>query len=88
MSQASSGHAAPGLSPLRSNPHVVQRLSCLPARARRSRRDAMTDAAKPVRTLFCFGVLPPFYDLDAAGRKAVFDTVLVLSLRVRIAVAG
>jgi hypothetical protein len=32
----------------------------------------MTDAAKPVRTLFCFGVLPPFYDLDDAGRKAVF----------------
>ena len=36
----------------------------------------MADAPKPIRTLFCFGVLPPFYDLDADGRKAVFDKLV------------
>ncbi len=36
----------------------------------------MASESTPIRTLFCFGVLPPFYDLDEAGRKAVFDTLV------------
>jgi hypothetical protein len=36
----------------------------------------MADAQKPVRTLFCFGVLPPFYDLDDKDRKLVFDKLV------------
>lgn len=30
----------------------------------------------PMRTLFCFGLLPAFYELDDRGRKAVFNTLL------------
>lgn len=29
-----------------------------------------------IRVLFCFNALPPFFDLDDAGRKALFDRVV------------
>jgi hypothetical protein len=31
---------------------------------------------KPVITLFCFGVLPAFYEADAATRKEVFEVLV------------
>jgi hypothetical protein len=36
----------------------------------------MTDTTASIRVLFCFGVLEPFYDLDDAGRKQVFDKLV------------
>jgi hypothetical protein len=36
----------------------------------------VVDAKTSVRALFCFGVLEPFYDLDDATRKQVFDKLL------------
>jgi hypothetical protein len=36
----------------------------------------MADQPTPVRTLFCFGLLQPFYDIDEATRRKVFETLL------------
>ncbi len=39
--------------------------------------DAPTAAStSSMRALFCFGVLPPFFDLDDATRKQVFDKLV------------
>jgi hypothetical protein len=36
----------------------------------------MMGTERPMRTLFCFGVLPAFYDLDETGRRLVFNALL------------
>jgi hypothetical protein len=36
----------------------------------------MTDGVEPVRALFCFGLLPAFYELDGAGQQAVAETLM------------
>lgn len=38
--------------------------------------DRQGAAPRPIRTLFCFGVLPAFFDLNDDVRKQVFDRLI------------
>ncbi len=35
----------------------------------------MTGTSGNIRVLFCFGVLPPFYDIDTATQRSLFETL-------------